>query len=161
MRNRTWRDAVAAVLAVQFGLIGLWAVGAPRSFYDSFPGGNRVWIAVDGPFNEHLVRDVGALLTALAVLNGYALVNRSAPAFRAAGLGLVVFSTPHVIYHMATADLLPVGDAIANVVSLTLGLALGLALVISPVPGVPSDEHEGSGERSTGIRLGTDGSIRD
>lgn len=147
--NRTWRDAITAVLAVQFGIIGLWAATAPQSFYDSFPGAGRVWVSVDGPYNEHLVRDVGALLTALAVLNAYAFLNRSAPATRAAGLGIAVFSAPHVIYHVATADLLPVGDAVANVVSLTLGLALGLALVISPHPPV---EHEHSARRVPAAR---------
>jgi hypothetical protein len=138
--NRTWRDAITAVLAVQFGMNGLWALAAPRSFYDSFPGAGRVWVGVDGPYNEHLMRDVGALLTALAVLNAYAFINRSAPATRAAGLGIAVFSAPHVVYHAATADLLPVGDAIANVASLALGLALGLALAISPRP--PSQHQE-------------------
>ena len=35
-------------------------------FYDDFPGLGRSWVAADGPYNEHLVRDVGALNLALA-----------------------------------------------------------------------------------------------
>lgn len=130
--TRGWRDAVAAVLAAQFGIIGLWAVAAPRSFFDSFPGAGRAWVSVDGPFNEHLTRDVGAFFLALAVVCGYAVANRSAPAFRAAGLGVAVFSVPHLVYHASTAELLPTADAVANVVSLSLGVGLGAALVISP-----------------------------
>lgn len=130
--NRGWRDAIAAALALQWGPIGLWAVLAPRSFYDSFPGAGRVWIAVDGPYNEHLTRDVGALFLALAILGGYAFTSRSAPAVRAAGLATTVFSTPHLIYHTATADLLPAVDAVVNAAALTLGLVLGLILAITP-----------------------------
>jgi hypothetical protein len=130
--SRGWRDAITAALTLQFGLIGLWAGVAPRSFYDTFPGAGRVWIAVDGPYNEHLTRDVGALFSALAVLAGYAFINRSAPATRAAGIGTAVYSTPHVVYHVATADLLPIADAIANVGGLILGLVLGLVLAVSP-----------------------------
>ena len=41
---------------------------SPQSFYDDFPGLGRAWVSVDGPYNEHLVRDVGALNLALLVL---------------------------------------------------------------------------------------------
>ena len=130
--SRGWRDAVLAVVAFQFGSIGLWALLAPRPFYDSFPGAGRVWIAVDGPYNEHLTRDVGAFFAALGAVAVFALVDRSAGATRAAGLGVAVFSAPHVVYHLTTADLLPAGDAIVNIAGLTLGLGLGVALAVSP-----------------------------
>ncbi len=53
---------VAVVLAASGLYAGLWAATTPRSFYDSFLGLHRAWVSVDGPFNEHLVRDVGAAL---------------------------------------------------------------------------------------------------
>ena len=53
--------------------VGLQAAFTPRSFYDDFPFG-RGWIAMDGPYNEHLVRDVGTLNLALVVLAFAALV---------------------------------------------------------------------------------------
>jgi hypothetical protein len=59
---------VFVYVAFQSGVLGSWALLAPRSFYDDFPGLGRSWIAVDGPFNEHLIRDVGALNLALLVL---------------------------------------------------------------------------------------------
>ena len=47
------------MLVVVGGSTGLWATLSPRSFYDEFPGGGRAWVAADGPYNEHLVRDFG------------------------------------------------------------------------------------------------------
>lgn len=47
--------------------VGVWATLFPRSFYDSFPGFHRIWVGVDGPYNEHLARDVGSLYLALTV----------------------------------------------------------------------------------------------
>ena len=65
---------ILGYLAVTSLLVGVWAQFAPRSFYDDFPGLGRVWVRVDGPFNEHLVRDVGGLNLALAaVLVGAAI----------------------------------------------------------------------------------------
>ncbi len=147
--RRTWRDVIMVVFAVQFAAIGLWAVTAPRSFYDSFPGAGRAWVAVDGPFNEHLVRDVGGLLTAIAAVNLLALITRSPAAVRAAGLVVAVFSLPHTIYHVTTIDLLPVADGVGNVASLTLGLVVAIALVISPTasPGHGRSEPGPAGRR--------------
>jgi len=47
--------------------VGVQAEFFPRSFYDDFPLG-RGWVAMDGRYNEHLIRDVGALNLALLVL---------------------------------------------------------------------------------------------
>ena len=49
-----------------FGLIpGAWAAIAPESFYWDFPKIRSAWVSSDGPFNEHLIRDVGAFFLAL------------------------------------------------------------------------------------------------
>ena len=37
--------------------VGMWAQFFPHAFYNSFPGFGRSWVSVDGPFNEHLIRD--------------------------------------------------------------------------------------------------------
>ncbi len=55
------------LLAVTSIPLGVWAVIAPRSYYDDFPGFGRQWISPDGPFNEHLMRDFGALNLAIGV----------------------------------------------------------------------------------------------
>src|SRR5690348_13415732 len=50
--------AALSLLAVLALYQGIWAQLAPRSFFEGFPGGMG-WIATEGPYNEHLVRDVG------------------------------------------------------------------------------------------------------
>lgn len=132
--GRGWRDVVLAVLTLQWGSTGLWALLAPQAFYDSFPGGGRTWISVDGPYNEHLIRDVGALFVALAVLSAYALWQRTPAVVRAAGLAVAVFSVPHVLYHLANTGDLDTTDAVLNVGGLVIVLTLAVALVVSPGP---------------------------
>ena len=55
-------------LVVSGVMVGAWAQFLPQAFYDSFPGLGRSWVSVDGPFNEHLVRDVGGLYLALSAV---------------------------------------------------------------------------------------------
>lgn len=135
MNGRTWRDVILAAFAVQWVGTGLWAVLAPQSFYDRFPGGGRQWVAVDGPYNEHLLRDVGGLFCALGILAAFALWRRGADLARATGLAVAAFSIPHVLYHSFNTDALDsTVDAVASVGSLLFGLALAVALVVSPGP---------------------------
>lgn len=54
-------------LGLTSALVGVWAQFFPQMFYDQFPGFG-VWVAGDGPFNEHLVRDVGGLNLSMAAL---------------------------------------------------------------------------------------------
>ena len=61
------RRLALGILAAAALVVGAWAQFAPASFYTSFPGG-RGWVAVDGPYNEHLIRDIGGLNLALAVM---------------------------------------------------------------------------------------------
>ena len=68
MNNRILVRVALGYLAVVTAQIGFWALLAPRSFYDSFPGLGRAWISIDGPYNDHLIRDVGALNLALLVV---------------------------------------------------------------------------------------------
>ena len=55
-------------LGIPQALIGLWALASPRTFYDDFPAGTDGWVHVLGPFDEHLVTDVGSLFIALGVV---------------------------------------------------------------------------------------------
>ena len=59
--NTTTPTVATGVLTASALYVGWWASLAPRSFYDSFPGLNRMWVGGDGPYNEHLVRDIGGL----------------------------------------------------------------------------------------------------
>jgi hypothetical protein len=92
--------AILAVAAISNGVLGLWATFSPRGFYDDFPGFGQVWVAVDGPFNEHLVRDVGAWSLGLTVLLVAAAWSLERTLVLVAGLALVVQNAPHAEYHL-------------------------------------------------------------
>lgn len=119
---------------VLLGLIGLdvgiWATLWPRSFYDDFPGGGRAWVAADGPYNEHLLRDLGALNLALVAVVAVALASRSLPAVRAAGLGWLVYSVPHLVYHVGHRHLLPTAsDRVQNTIVLTVTVVVAAGVL--------------------------------
>lgn len=106
------------LLAVSAAVVGPWALLAPESFYRDFPGGGRHWVAVDGPFNEHLLRDVGAAYLAFGVVTVLAAVRPDVVAVRLVGIAWLVFGVPHLAYHAAHRELYGRVDAIANTVSL-------------------------------------------
>lgn len=124
-------QAVLLVLAGAAALIGLWAQLAPSSFHADFPGLRRFWISLDGPFNEHLIRDVGGLNLALAVLTASAAIRgRTGPARLAAGCWLI-YSVPHFAYHATHLGPFEAIDAIAQVVSLALQVAAPLWILLT------------------------------
>lgn len=126
------------IIAASSVVVGAWALAAPRSFYDDFPGAGRVWVAVDGPFNEHLVRDVGALNLALAFVAALALVTRHHLVARAAGGAALVYGVPHLLYHLFNLGPFDAVDAVAMSVSLTLSVAAAIAALAGsrdPHPG--------------------------
>jgi hypothetical protein len=134
----TLRKAALVVLVAGSGTVGAWALAAPRSFYDDFPGAGRVWIAVDGPFNEHLVRDVGALNLALALVAVVALVTGSLLVARTAGGAQLVYGVPHLAYHALHLDGFDTADAVGIVVS------LAFALVAAALAALPSSDQPSS-----------------
>lgn len=51
------RRALLIATSAIGAFVGTWAALLPAAFYESFPGiGLGPWVAVDGPYNEHLVR---------------------------------------------------------------------------------------------------------
>ncbi len=130
MADRVIRAALAALLLV--GLpVGAWAAISPRSFYDDFPGGGRAWVAADGPYNEHLVRDFGDLNLALAVVTLVALVTLGRAVVLAAAGAWIVYSLPHLVYHLRHLDLYDTSDKLANVTALALALVLPLVILVT------------------------------
>ncbi|MEU8894714.1 hypothetical protein [Nocardia sp. NPDC048505] len=124
------------ILAAIGLLTGLWAVLAPRSWYTSFPGFGMQWISVDGPFNHHLAGDVGGFFLALGAISLFALWRGGAALAQATGLGWLVFSVPHLIYHAAhkPAELGSVSYAL-SLISVFALLGLGVACLLVPPPG--------------------------
>jgi hypothetical protein len=111
--------------------IGVWATLAPRSFYDDFPGGGRAWVAADGPYNEHLVRDFGALNLALTAVVVVALVTGAPAAVRAAGLAWLVYSVPHFVYHARHLDVYDTSDKVLTMVALGGAMVLAAAVLVA------------------------------
>ncbi|MGN6696150.1 MAG: hypothetical protein ACTHN0_18365 [Aquihabitans sp.] len=111
-------------------LVGVWAAGFPRSFADDFPGFGRVWIAVDGPFNEHLVRDVGQLSLALAVVSLAAAITMQRTLVRVAAIAWLVNAVPHLVYHLRHLGPLEPFDQIGEIVSLALLVVVPVVILI-------------------------------
>ena len=88
-----------AVLAATQVIIGGWALVAPAGFYGGFPSAGHAWVALLPPYNEHLVRDVGALSLALAVILVGAAIWPQRLLVRLAILAFAVYAVPHTIFH--------------------------------------------------------------
>jgi hypothetical protein len=117
------------VLAIPTVWVGIWATVAPRSFYDHFPGTSS-WVSALGPYDEHLVRDVGAFELGLLVVAIFALVTLERRVVQAALVASLVSGLPHLIYHVANTGPLSTAD---NVLSLT-GLALPVLIPLLLLP---------------------------
>lgn len=126
----TARRVILWITAAIGAFVGLWAAFLPTEFYDSFPGLGRVWVGVDGPFNEHLIRDVGALYLALAAASVYAALASGIQASRAVGIAWIVFSVPHLLYHVQHFAGFEPFDVVAQVITLSSTIILGIPLVL-------------------------------
>jgi hypothetical protein len=118
------------VIAIGNGVVGLWASVAPHNFYDNFPGGGRAWIAVDGPFNEHLIRDVGTLNLALTVVVIAALVRPARYLLQVVAGAELVNALPHFLYHVTHLDPYGSSDKVALVGSLAIAVVAPIALLV-------------------------------
>jgi hypothetical protein len=141
MTSRTIVRVALLVLAAQALLSGVWASVAPRSFYDDFPGLGRHWVAMDGPYNEHLMRDYGALNLALAVVTVLAAVWLTRHLVIAAAVAWIVYSVPHVLYHGFNIEAYETGDQVGILGGLLVGplLAVLVLVLLPPSDRVPAD----------------------
>ena len=116
-----WSLIVIAVFMIP---AGLQAAFAPRSFFDDFPLG-RGWISAgDASYDEHLVRDVGALFLALIVVTLWCAWRREALA--AVAVAWLVQGVLHLGYHIGHLEGLGGSDKVGLVVSLVLVPVLAL-----------------------------------
>ena len=128
--SSTFRRAVLAYLTFAGLLVGVWAASFPRSFAEDFPGLGRVWVAVDGPYNEHLVRDVGQLSLALAVVSLVAAATMERLLVRVAAAAWLVNAVPHLVYHLRHLEPLEPVDRVGEIVSLSLLVVLPAAVLV-------------------------------
>lgn len=127
--NTFSRRIVLGMTVLIGAYVGIWGFFFPEAFYTSFPGLGLHWIDIDGPFNEHLVRDVGSLYVALGVGSLAAMFASSAGPGRVMGLVWFVFGALHFGYHA----LHPAGstsDVVGSLVSLGVSALLGIVLML-------------------------------
>ena len=120
-----------AVLTASALYVGGWAASFPKAFYDNFPGLGRTWVSIDGPYNEHLVRDVGAFYLALALVGVLALMWRERHVTFVVAAAWAMFSAPHLAYHLVHVDELDTIDALGQTASLAVTLLLALYLLFA------------------------------
>ena len=112
MRALLWALAVSAAYP------GLWAVLAPRSFFDDFPGAGHRWTAELPAYSEHLVTDVGAFYLAFALLFAWAAVRPSQELVVPVCTAFALFSAIHLAWHSAHLGGFDTVDAVAQTASL-------------------------------------------
>jgi hypothetical protein len=112
------------------GLVGAWSYVWPQHYYDSFPVVLGEWVSKDGPYNEHLVRDHGAMYLALGAASLYGLVRPSQVGCRLLGVAWTVFGVLHFAYHATHLRHLTAEEATGQLVVLGVAIVLALALMI-------------------------------
>lgn len=128
------RRAPTRALLVLLGgpqlLIGLWALLAPRGFYGDFPGGvSSGWVSRLGPYDEHLVRDVGELFVALAVLLLIAAVVLERRLVLAVAVAWLLYSVPHTVFHALNSEQFSTAETVGNMVGLVWTVLGGVAVL--------------------------------
>lgn len=127
------RQVLLTILALSAAEVGVWAELAPHNWYTTFPGLGMHWLRVLGPYNQHLSRDVGGLYLALLVLSLGALRRAKDPYLvRLTGGAWVVFSLPHLIFHLAQLGMYGARHQVLNVATLGGTLLIAVALLLCP-----------------------------
>jgi hypothetical protein len=147
MNKQALLRAGLLVLTVFQALVGIWALVFPGSFYNDFPA-----VALLPPFNEHLIRDVGALSLAFAFIFAVSASAMHYNMIRPILIGYEFFALPHFIFHTCHLHGFPVEDAIVQTVGLAIIAALPLALISlargrSPSEASPRHDSPGQGRR--------------
>lgn len=109
--------------------IGLWALVSPRSFYEDFPAAGRHWVSALGPYNEHLISDVGAGYLALGVMLVLAGMLLQRTLVRVSLVAWLAFAIPHFAFHLTTFDTFSFADNLASLGGLGLAVLLPLVLL--------------------------------
>ncbi len=118
------------LLSLSALVVGVWALFLPRSFYEDFPSAGRQWVSALGPYNGHLLVDVGAMYLALGVLLAVAAASLGRDLVRASLVTWLVFAVPHLVYHAATLHHHPLpSDRAGNLVGLGFVVLLPLILL--------------------------------
>jgi hypothetical protein len=125
-----WQRVGLLVLGVPQTTSGLWALIAPRDWYDTFPGGGREWLPAFGPYNEHFATDAGVGILAAGVLALAAAVVLERRVVQVAMIGYLAWSVPHAVWHLTAIDeALGTTDDVINITTLAVTVILPLVLL--------------------------------
>jgi hypothetical protein len=124
MTSRVVLRSGLILLAVLELAIGVWQYVFPSSFFDDFPT-----VALDPPYNEHLMSDVGGLTLSLAVVVAVAAVRLERGLVTAAFIGFTVFAVSHLVFHLLHFDGFTTREAMEVGWGLGVEAALPIALL--------------------------------
>lgn len=130
MNTRTRLGVGLVFLAVAQGAAGAVQLLLPRVFYDDFPTAGHPWVSLLPPYNEHLMRDVGAGTLAYVLVLGVAAVSMDRRMVRTALAANLVFSVPHLVFHASHRQHFPPVDAITQTILLSLGVIIPVVLLL-------------------------------
>ena len=141
------------ILAISAIGVAFQATFAPQSFYEDFPFG-RGWVMMDGPYNEHLIRDVGALNLGLLVVTLGALFLSLRAVARLTAVAWLAWSIPHLVFHASHLHgSLSAGENATVVISLAIPVVAAIAVwfLTSPFREPWSARHSILAVRRSGI----------
>lgn len=121
-RSVRWGATVLAVLDL---VVGVWASLFPRSFHTSFPGGPFRWVEPFGPYNGHLIADVGGAYLMMFFLLVVAARSANPGVVRLALAATFVQAIVHLAWHLTYLHML---DDPLNAIGLVI--VLGVAAVL-------------------------------
>ncbi|HKN95961.1 MAG TPA: hypothetical protein VJX10_02495 [Pseudonocardiaceae bacterium] len=123
--RQTWlRAGLLFLVLVETG-VGAWQYFFPRSFFADIPT-----VALDPPYNQHLMSDVGGLTLAITAVVAYAAIHLEYRLVCGALLGYVVFAVTHVLFHATHLDGFGAADAVALVTGLGVLAVVPVALLV-------------------------------
>lgn len=127
---------VLVVLALPNLSTGFWALFAPRSWYDDFPGRALGWIAAFGDYNEHFIQDIGSAYLGFGAAFLVAAVLLSHTAAQVAAIAYLIFATPHLLIHIFVRETLTTVGYLGTLGFLGIGIALSLWVVVTAKPDI-------------------------
>jgi hypothetical protein len=122
---RAWLRGGLLFLVLVETVVGAWQYFAPRSFFTGFPT-----VAIDPPFNEHLMTDVGGLTLAITAVVAYAAVHLEYHLVSGALIGFLVFAVTHVLFHATHLDGFSTADAVEVLTVLAVAAVIPIALLV-------------------------------
>ncbi len=117
---------VLVILALPNLSTGIWALFAPRSWYDDFPGRALGWIAAFGDYNEHFIQDIGSAYLGFGAAFLVAAIVLNPRAAQVAAIAYLVFATPHLLIHIFVRETLTTVGYLGTLGFLAIGIILSL-----------------------------------